>query len=409
MDKYSLSSAEYVMLEYAKRFHTHSKIDDFQQFWKYKYDVNPIELIQSLIDKNLLREGSIATSVEHLTIPKLKQILKENNLPCSGNKDVLVKRILSEIDCDVLNTYFPYRYYELTETGEQYKNSSNFENALWVHRHPNYDVTVSEIGDKSPNEYAIMKFKKLSKYYADREQWGLYRNTRCDIAELLKAENYTEYSFTVYIEVCVLDIAIGIAALPDVPPGIINQLRKLASDLGYLDNEYLLLSNILAAINNIPIAIKYDNVNDVALFLKEKIIDITYEPPENLQINTIICQHHGNGKRNAQQQNDIQNLIEDNSVGEYFDQGESPDSAISFADEDAVTVHDPDIEKTNLADNIEAETSEGSGCLLAIAAIYFSPLILIAIILFMFNCVGLGILSLLVYVMMCFFIPCMKR
>ena len=76
MCKYSLSQAEYVMLEYAKQFHTHSKIDDFQQFWKYRYNVNPIKLIQSLINKDLLCQSSIAISVEHFTIPQLKNILK---------------------------------------------------------------------------------------------------------------------------------------------------------------------------------------------------------------------------------------------------------------------------------------------------------------------------------------------
>ena len=399
MCKYSLSQAEYVMLEYAKQFHTHSKIDDFQQFWKYRYNVNPIKLI----NKDLLCQSSIAISVEHFTIPQLKNILKENNLPCSGKKGDLVKRILSDMDYDIINAYFPYRYYELTEIGEQYKYSRDFENAIWVHRHPNYNITVAEINTDNPNEYAISKLKKMASYYANHNQWGMYRNARHSIADILKTENYKEHAFSVYIEICVLDIAVNNSVFRDIPPGIIHQIRKLSSNLGYLNNEYLLMSNILIAIKAIPTTIKYDNVNDVALYLKEKIIDSTYDPPENLQLNAIICTDDDSNEHFTDKEYNIHNSDENNLTETNIKPITNSDTVPLSVEEN---MNNSGIERIDISadfENIGAKVPNNAndGCLCAGAAIYFGPLLFISIIMFILNFFWLGTIIGLIYIIIC--------
>ena len=73
-------------------------------------------------------------------------------------------------------------------------------------------------------------------------------------------------------------------------------------------------------------------------------------------------------------------------------------------DKPILVIDYPDIEKINL-DNFEEDKENSDklekGCLFSVAAIYFGPLLLIAILLFILNLSWLGAIIALIYIIIC--------
>lgn len=265
----NLSTPEYLMLEYAPKFHTGD--NEFQQFWKFKYNVNPEEVISSMLTNGILCEDGIAITLGHSDATTLKSISKKFDLKSTGKKTELISKLLEEIDYDTLNNYFPQRYYALTELGMSYKNTLEFFNALFAHRHPNYEVSADEVPlGMDIKDYIWSRLNMLSLHYYNHTQWGLYRNTRHNMGELLMIEEKYEQAFPFYIEVCVCDMSANTAFLA---PGILNRLNELRKTIGYSDDD--LLKNIAQFLECLPLAGKFESINNAAHFIAQKIIDFT--------------------------------------------------------------------------------------------------------------------------------------
>ncbi|MDO4814549.1 MAG: SAP domain-containing protein [Gemella sp.] len=112
-----------------------------QVFWRDRYLVDTKKSIKNLLKNQLIEtKEDEASSLSRLTGAQLKEILKENELKVSGNKDVLIKRIIEKAD---LNTYSNYvKKVELvTEKGMELVNNTQYlidvHNLFQEYSHPN--------------------------------------------------------------------------------------------------------------------------------------------------------------------------------------------------------------------------------------------------------------------------------
>lgn len=98
-------------------------INDYVQYFVYRYNVNPIKLSRRLVKENYLSLGINDTNkyefISSLKNEKLKAILKNKNLKCGGKKNILVDRIIENYTLDELLNLFPYanELYYLTDKG----------------------------------------------------------------------------------------------------------------------------------------------------------------------------------------------------------------------------------------------------------------------------------------------------
>lgn len=89
-------------------------------YWKYTYGINPNKVSKKLVDMGFLEfRLDIEANISRLTIPQLKEILKNNNLQVKGKKDDLIARIFENIDLTYLEEIFPAKRFCLTSEGKK--------------------------------------------------------------------------------------------------------------------------------------------------------------------------------------------------------------------------------------------------------------------------------------------------
>lgn len=154
--------------------------NNLPDYWKYYYGINPNIVVPKLIKSGLLEfKIDIEKNISLLTVPQLKDLLKNNDLPVTGNKPDLVTRILGNIDVSYLKSKFPEKRFVLTKSG---KDLIDKHYLLIVNQKENYNFNnndILEIYQKFPNmdnknrlvelfNYVIQK-DILKKEYSDLE------------------------------------------------------------------------------------------------------------------------------------------------------------------------------------------------------------------------------------------------
>lgn len=111
-----LYPAEILLLSQATNF-TVGQLE-FPKLWREQYGFLhvPTSLL-NLVSRGFLTVASMRSTLENQTIASLKQGLKTLKLPLGGKKDDLVKRLLSEVEDEVLEKVFLNRAYSLTSSG----------------------------------------------------------------------------------------------------------------------------------------------------------------------------------------------------------------------------------------------------------------------------------------------------
>ena len=102
------------------------------QYFEYKYGINYQTVIEKLLNENFLVLTTIDDSLKFLTLPKLKEILRESKLKLSGKKNDLIKRITTSISREYYEKFIEIRGYVLTEDGKSIldKNKNIIDNHL---------------------------------------------------------------------------------------------------------------------------------------------------------------------------------------------------------------------------------------------------------------------------------------
>lgn len=238
-----LSFAEILMLFYANKYSTDMKND--LRFWEYKYGADIKNLISVLLRQNYIELDGIETSLQHLKIIELKKLLKKYNLQTKGNKNELILRLLENLTYDELDAEVPQRYYILTEKGVSVVQ--NNELILFAHRNPDFNIDIEKAKTyQNINDYLWSKFNMESLIYQAQEQWGLYRNCRLKMAEILSSEQRYNEALRFLIEVCYCDV-LGFEEIERfvrvprkqqiIAPGIQQKIFKIKDALHYSDER----------------------------------------------------------------------------------------------------------------------------------------------------------------------------
>lgn len=204
---------EILVLSYAPTFYTDGN-NNFQGFWWYKYGIKDMnKILDSLLDREFIRVGSVESAMWKSTVVELKDVLRENEQKVSGKKEVLIKRLLDEVEEEKLNDVFPRRTYETTDLGEEVLKRN--EHIPYIHRN-----NIGELDIFSLNELV----KELEPGYSYRDaiwgylnkrgtelisenSFGLYRNCRFTMSEFVHEENKLSNAFALLVEVIRYDLS----------------------------------------------------------------------------------------------------------------------------------------------------------------------------------------------------------
>lgn len=88
------------------------------EYFEYRYGIDHDASIEKLLIKGYIIKGTAFDSLDLLNVAELKRILKDNNLPLSGNKSDVFNRVVENVDKKDLESYFTMRRYILLDKGQ---------------------------------------------------------------------------------------------------------------------------------------------------------------------------------------------------------------------------------------------------------------------------------------------------
>lgn len=206
--KQGLYPHEIVMLEYAPTYKTTK--NNFQQFWYYQYSVtDPQSVLDSLFEKEFIKEGDLRSAIEKLKMPEIKEELKLIGQKITGKKADLIDRLMENVDLKVLDAKYSERYYVLTAKGEQELNENQYVSYLHKKRY----MTVWEMNKRIANTHYPYRdilwayFNEQAVLHFHDFDFGLYRNIRLDMYHFLMEENKPKAAFKMLCEVLSFDLS----------------------------------------------------------------------------------------------------------------------------------------------------------------------------------------------------------
>lgn len=209
--KHGLYPHEVLILDYAGSYYTEG--NTFQGFWWYRYGVRDVDkCLHSLVDRGFLQIGNLQSAIEKETVTVLKKELKKYGLKVSGKKDELVRRLMTNISHEELNSHFTKRTYQLTELGKQALAEEGY--VPYIHRHQIEDLDIWTL-NKIIHEPPYMPYRdKIWSYLNKRSMehfasgnFGLYRNCRHHMYNFLMEEKRVKDALGMLSEVVYYDLS----------------------------------------------------------------------------------------------------------------------------------------------------------------------------------------------------------
>ena len=109
---------EILMLNQVSWYKTNSE-NRFAWFWENEWGINPQLLIDKLFNEGFIGVEDTRTTISRLTVPEIKEFLKEYGCKLSGNKPELLDRLFSECDVSAIGSTITQRRYCLTDKGKE--------------------------------------------------------------------------------------------------------------------------------------------------------------------------------------------------------------------------------------------------------------------------------------------------
>lgn len=90
------------------------------RYWDEEHGITSLETaLTELCNRGFLKLGDLEYTLDHITMDRIKNLLREKKLPVSGNKGTLIQRLISSIPAEELLLYYPDRYFQLTDLGQE--------------------------------------------------------------------------------------------------------------------------------------------------------------------------------------------------------------------------------------------------------------------------------------------------
>lgn len=115
----------------------------YARYFLYECGIrNAEEYHRGLIAAGYFEPASIQQNLNTLKVTELKEILAEFGQSTTGKKDVLIERIVSNVDSALIARYCPEKQYVLTALGQTFLE--NHDDYVMVHKHKNWGVDWKE-------------------------------------------------------------------------------------------------------------------------------------------------------------------------------------------------------------------------------------------------------------------------
>lgn len=227
--------------------------------WRYYYNVSPIKILKSCFGKGYYVEASPKDILRKLFLTELKTILKEKGLKVSGNKEVLVDRILEVLsEKEIIERYYKEKFYVLSEKANKINEQNKF---LKLYE----EYFAKEYADE------ITLFQFFKTFEANGSD-GLKNILKEISKKILKKKNYDDLC-EIYIDLSELT--------PDIKEKLENLFKAFYIECSgaletHSDIEFFRISE--NKIENMIETLKYDNIELKNIFLKSiKILNIKEE------------------------------------------------------------------------------------------------------------------------------------
>lgn len=243
--------------------------------WFYDYGIGNLEMyFKKLVDKGFLQVGDVKSSIEHSTVPVIKRILTEHNLPTKGRKAELIELLLSNVSLDELDKCFTERYYQLTELGEQELADNEYVSckntcglSVWTlnriaHAFPN-DSIDNMLLEYSKNPRRFLKYLSederdvLGITYTEKatesETVEIPYSLELSNAQILDKSGQSQEALEQYVHILFINLTNNIIEIDNVDdlsyyfpyeksllkvaPGILKSVQRLIAQLSLSQNE----------------------------------------------------------------------------------------------------------------------------------------------------------------------------
>lgn len=236
----NLSAGEIEFLRYADGHD--ADIQTFSQKFKYEFNLNYPKTLSMLKKMGLIRIGSLQENLALYTMNELKSILKENNLPASGKKEDLIKR-LNDNNVN-LESRCTKKMYLLTETGKKIVRQYEIGN-------PSAGVSSTDLNIQ------FMSLSKKVQQHSRNGQIGLYACDLYSMSEIHRKEEHYNDQLTLLIlsayyhlsgignledyKLTLSNCRLGITPTlppPILPPAVIRETQKALERLRLNIDDY---------------------------------------------------------------------------------------------------------------------------------------------------------------------------
>lgn len=130
------------------------KKEEYARYFLYECGIRDATAYhKGLITQGYFQEASNAEKLQSLTLIDLKKILANLGKPQSGKKDILIERIIENIQQNDLEKYFPEKLYILAENGKKFLEEHN--DYVLIHTHKTWDIDWREYDLKHKDGFSF--------------------------------------------------------------------------------------------------------------------------------------------------------------------------------------------------------------------------------------------------------------
>ena len=207
-----LTADQVLLLSYAKDY----EIDNpsFQQFWRCRYSLSGTELRNSLTELmsfGYIAEPTIIEILSSYTIKELKAALEKYNIPPTGNKDALVRKLVENVDEQELRNNFRRRNYMITPSGKSIIEKYPYIKYVHSHDAAGYDIwSIAEAVRSCPSakwrDIIWKKYIENQQSAAKKGDQYALRANYLGMGNFLLEEEKLETALGIFCEIARLDI-----------------------------------------------------------------------------------------------------------------------------------------------------------------------------------------------------------